>query len=113
MKCEDSVRGFALRLVNPKGGYTWIGKTDRRSVGIPLTPPHEGLGFRDRNTAFDFRSRIVEFSERKALNKKPTKDIFGEVEDLRLKQGEKISFSFGGNSATAAQKSSATKPDMK
>jgi len=25
VKCDDSVRGYALRLNNPKGGYTWIG----------------------------------------------------------------------------------------
>jgi hypothetical protein len=37
VKTNDSSRGYAVRLENPKGGYIWV-----------------GVAFRDRNDAFDF-----------------------------------------------------------
>ena len=37
VKTNDSSRGYAVRLENPKGGFLWI-----------------GVAFRDRNDAFDF-----------------------------------------------------------
>lgn len=43
-KTNDSARGYAVRLNNPKGGYYWI-----------------GVAFRDRNDAFDFGVITSEF----------------------------------------------------
>jgi hypothetical protein len=37
VKTNDSSRGYAVRLENPKGGFLWV-----------------GVAFRDRNDAFDF-----------------------------------------------------------
>ncbi|KAL4510470.1 hypothetical protein ABPG72_004624 [Tetrahymena utriculariae] len=86
VKCEDSVRGFAIRFNNPNGGYTWM-----------------GLGFRDRNTAFDFRSRIIDFYERKTDDQNIQKIDIKSNEDFSLKKGEKISFSLGGSKPEQSQ----------
>lgn len=43
VKCDDSVRGYALRLNNPKGGYTWIGKKDTNAYCRSLKIPHQTL----------------------------------------------------------------------
>lgn len=54
------------------------------------------MGFRDRNTAFDFRSRIIDFCERKNEDQTIGKVDFSQNDDFSLKKGEKISFSMGG-----------------
>lgn len=50
MKTNDSSRGYAVRLENPKGGYLWV-----------------GVAFRDRNDAFDFGVVFQDYSDRKKL----------------------------------------------
>ncbi|EGR32988.1 hypothetical protein IMG5_064430 [Ichthyophthirius multifiliis] len=67
-KTEDSSRGYGVRLNNPKGGYIWI-----------------GLAFRDRNSSFDFKSRIIDFLDRKQEQKQNTVE-FEQPQDFKLKQ---------------------------
>lgn len=47
-KTNDSSRGYAVRMTNPKGGFIWV-----------------GVAFRDRNDAFDFG---VAFQDQKDRN---------------------------------------------
>jgi len=96
-KAIDSTRAFALKVVNPSGGSSWV-----------------GLVFRERNDAFDFQVCFEDFAktrdmelhpEKYALENKPTKDF-------SLKPGEKINFNFGGsdNANPSKQKASNTEP---
>lgn len=80
MKCTDSSRGFALKLVDPKGKSVWV-----------------GISFGERNDSFDFHTSIEDFNEKKELEKNPNKASkdFDSGKDWSLKKGEKVSIDVG------------------
>lgn len=55
-KTQDSSRGYALRLTSDDGRTMWI-----------------GLGFHDRNDAFDFFSAFQRFEEQRDMERNPQK----------------------------------------
>lgn len=69
-----------------------------------------GLGFEDRNDAFDFVGAFQKYKEEIEIQSNPDKYL-GKMEerDYSLKSGEKISLSFGASTGIAASGSTATR----
>jgi hypothetical protein len=79
-KCTDSSRGFAVKLMSDDGRSMWV-----------------GLGFHDRNDAFDFQCCFHDFAARRENLKNPTafETDIGPKIDFSLGAGEKFSVSIG------------------
>jgi Protein of unknown function (DUF1681) len=80
VKCVDSSRGYALKLVDPKGKSVWV-----------------GISFGERNDSFDFHTSIDDFNEKKDIEADPS-SVSKESEsnkDWSLKKGEKIVLDVG------------------
>jgi adaptin ear-binding coat-associated protein 1/2 len=77
-RCFDSSRFFAVKIVNENGQAAVL-----------------GIGFPDRNISFDFINAFKQFQEETISLKNPRKAK--ELEhDFSLKEGEKITVTFGG-----------------
>jgi len=85
--CYDSTRFFAIRLLNEKN----------QSLVM-------GIGFDDRNVAFDFKQALLKFKKNVEYDSKPPVDMSTKPkQDFSLKEGEKIVLSFGGPTSTQSQ----------
>lgn len=75
IKCIDSSRGYAIRLASNDGRYMWV-----------------GLGFHDRNEAFDFQVCFHDFKSRREMDRNPEQLAQDNkpTKDFALKEGEKI-----------------------
>ena len=79
-KCYDSMRFFAIRLLNEKGQSLLM-----------------GIGFDDRNVAFDFKQSLQKYQKNAEYDEMPIVDITQKPkQDFSLKEGEKLVLSFGG-----------------
>lgn len=84
-KCYDSLRFFALTLLNDKGQSLLM-----------------GIGFDDRNAAFDFMESLLKFKKNAGYDIKPTAPaVPAPKADFSLKQGEKLVLSFGEGESAA------------
>jgi hypothetical protein len=88
LKCVDSTRAFALKVLNPNGGSAWI-----------------GLVFRERNDAFDFNVCFEDFAKNRDMELNPEKyaNENKPTKDFSLKPGEKINFNIGSESGGSSK----------
>eukprot|EP00357_Protocruzia_adherens_P034087 CAMPEP_0114989164 /NCGR_PEP_ID=MMETSP0216-20121206/10039_1 /TAXON_ID=223996 /ORGANISM="Protocruzia adherens, Strain Boccale" /LENGTH=324 /DNA_ID=CAMNT_0002352099 /DNA_START=39 /DNA_END=1013 /DNA_ORIENTATION=+ len=81
-RCLDSSRYFVIKVVNEATGqHAFL-----------------GIGFTERNEAFDFKAAIYDFKHRQEFEQKSeeNKNVEYKEEDLSLKQGEKIHLEISG-----------------
>lgn len=92
-KCVDSSRGYAIKLTAADGRAMWV-----------------GLGFHDRNDAFDFYDSYKEYSKKLEMERNPHlfKETRKDVIDFSLKPGQVIVMNISENSQ--AQNSSGNGP---
>lgn len=84
-RCVDSSRYFVLTLVAPNGARVYI-----------------GMGFEERNDAFDFWAALVDFVDRIKNDNKPVVETSGpDLSHLQLREGQ--TFSLGGPANTSNQ----------
>lgn len=83
-KVMDSSRGYALRLTSDDGRTMWI-----------------GLGFHDRNDAFDFNETFKEFAKQRDQELNPQKYAMSDVDmtAFALKPGQKLVIGGGGDAS--------------
>jgi len=83
VKCADSSRGFALKLVDPHGKSAWV-----------------GLVFVERYDSFDFIAALQDFAKNRDMELNPAKyaEENKPTHNFALKKGEKISFNVGDSS---------------
>ena len=85
-KVLDSSRGYALRLTRDDGMTVWI-----------------GLGFHDRNDAFDFNECFIDFEKQRDRERNPQSYAVGNVDmsAFKLRPGQKLKIggAGGGNNA--------------
>lgn len=81
-KAVDSSRGYALRLTNDDGRAMWV-----------------GMGFHDRNDAFDFYATFEDFDKKRDMRRNPGKYAANTIQtkDFSLKSGELLAVNLGGN----------------
>ena len=76
-RARDSSRYFVLTLVTPSGSNAYI-----------------GMGFTERNDAFDFWAALLDFSARVESEEKPIIDQPGpDLSHLQLREGQTFSLS--------------------
>eukprot|EP00826_Nyctotherus_ovalis_P007330 TRINITY_DN11820_c0_g1_i4.p1 TRINITY_DN11820_c0_g1~~TRINITY_DN11820_c0_g1_i4.p1 ORF type:complete len:241 (+),score=65.59 TRINITY_DN11820_c0_g1_i4:68-790(+) len=78
--CYDSSRYFAIRLLNE----------ENKSLLM-------GIGFDDRNVAFDFKQSLLKFQKNVEYDSKPAVDVsMRPKQDFSLKEGEQIVLNMAG-----------------
>jgi len=82
VRCEDSSRGYALKLVDPAGKSAWVGAI-----------------FAERNHSFDFIAALQDFAKNRDMEVNPEKYAAENkpTQNFALKKGEKISFNVGAD----------------
>jgi len=82
VRCEDSSRGYALKLIDPSGKSAWVGAV-----------------FAERNHSFDFIAALQDFAKNRDMELNPQKYAAENkpTQNFALKKGEKISFNVGGD----------------
>lgn len=90
-KVIDSSRGYAIKLTSDDGRSMWV-----------------GIGFHDRNDAFDFYAAFEDFQKKREMDRNPHlfKNQNRQVKNFRLQPGQNIVLNFGadatgGNTATS------------
>lgn len=85
-KCVDSSRGYAIKLTAADGRAMWV-----------------GLGFHDRNDAFDFYDAFKEYHKKKEMERNPHlfKEQRKDAPDFSLKPGQVIVMNIGDSGATS------------
>ena len=89
-KCYDSMRFFGIKLMNEKNQSLLM-----------------GIGFDDRNVAFDFMQSLQKFQKNAEYDSKSEAPIVTDPskpkQDYSLKEGEKLVLSFGASSGTTSE----------
>lgn len=80
-KVVDSSRGYAIRLTSDDGRNMWV-----------------GMGFHDRNDAFDFYAAFEDFQKKREMERNPHlfKNVNKKQIDFSLKPGQLINLNIGG-----------------
>ncbi|OMJ95744.1 hypothetical protein SteCoe_818 [Stentor coeruleus] len=93
-RTKDSSRYYVLTVVTPNGSNVYI-----------------GMGFDERNDAFDFWATLLDFAERIKTEEQPVVEVAGpDLSHLQLRDGQMISLS-GGNKPVVANPP-ATQPKL-
>ena len=88
-KCYDSTRFYAINLLNEKNQALLM-----------------GIGFDDRNVAFDFMQALLKFKKNVEYDTKAVETVAPvSKEDFTLKEGEKLVLNFGGAGGAPVQPS--------
>ena len=79
-KAVDSSRGYGLRLTSDDGRSMWV-----------------GMGFHDRNDAFDFYASFEDYEKKRDMKRNPEKYSIKNTKamDFSLKEGEVLDIDFG------------------
>jgi len=93
VRCEDSSRGYALKLVDPSGKTAWVGAV-----------------FAERNHSFDFIAALQDFAKNRDMELNPQKYAAENkpTQNFALKKGEKISFNVGEDTQNKPKPSGST-----
>mmetsp|Transcript_3842 Transcript_3842/g.8118 ORF Transcript_3842/g.8118 Transcript_3842/m.8118 type:complete len:179 (-) Transcript_3842:43-579(-) len=79
-RTTDSSRYFVLRVIGPSGQHAFI-----------------GMGFEERNDAFDFWACLIDFAERQKAESEPRAEHAAVELNLQFKEGETISLGTSGS----------------
>lgn len=87
-KVVDSSRGYAIKLTSDDGRSMWV-----------------GIGFHDRNDAFDFFAAFEDFQKKREMERNPHlfKNINSKKIDFSLKPGQVIALNIGATGAGEQQ----------
>lgn len=79
-KVVDSSRGYAIKLTSDDGRSMWV-----------------GIGFHDRNDAFDFYAAFEDFQRKREMERNPHlfKNQNRQVKNFRLEPGQNIVLNIG------------------
>lgn len=84
-KVIDSSRGYAIKLTSDDGRSMWV-----------------GIGFHDRNDAFDFYAAFEDFQKKREMDRNPHlfKNQNKQSKNYRLQPGQNIVLNIGADSTT-------------